>query len=72
VGSGRGYQVHRSFDNIQHGVLLKLLAERVADRHILDLVERFLKAGVMEGGLFKPTELYAWHTKIWILSHHEG
>jgi RNA-directed DNA polymerase len=46
-----------AFDNIQHGVLLKLVAERVADRHILDLIERFLKAGVMEGGLFKRTEL---------------
>jgi RNA-directed DNA polymerase len=46
-----------AFDNIQHGVLLKLMAERVADRHILDLIERFLKAGVMEGGFFKCTEL---------------
>jgi RNA-directed DNA polymerase len=46
-----------AFDNIQHEVLLKLLAERIADRRILSLVERFLKAGVMENCLFKRTEL---------------
>jgi group II intron reverse transcriptase/maturase len=46
-----------AFDNIHHEVLLRLLAERVADRRILDLVDRFLKAGVMENCLFKHTEL---------------
>lgn len=33
------------------------LAARVADGNILNLVERFLKAGVMEDGLFKPTHM---------------
>ncbi len=46
-----------AFDNIHHEVLLKLLAERVADRRTLDLVERFLKSGVMENCLFKHTEI---------------
>lgn len=46
-----------AFDNIHHEVLLRLLAERVADRRILDLVDRFLKAGVMENCLFKRTEV---------------
>jgi len=44
-----------AFDNIHHEVLLRLLSERVADRRILDLVERFLKAGVMENSLFQRT-----------------
>ena len=31
------------------------VAAEVADGNILDLVERFLKAGVMEEGVFQPT-----------------
>jgi RNA-directed DNA polymerase len=46
-----------AFDHIHHEVLLKLLAERIADRRILALISHFLKAGVMEGGLFHPTAL---------------
>ncbi|MHB9037305.1 MAG: group II intron reverse transcriptase/maturase [Armatimonadota bacterium] len=49
--------IRGAFDNIHHEILLKLLAERVADRRILDLVARFLKAGLMEDGLFQRTEL---------------
>ncbi len=41
------------FDNVNHTVLLKLIAKRVADRHVLDLIGRFLRAGVMEGQVFK-------------------
>jgi RNA-directed DNA polymerase len=44
-----------AFDHIHHTVLLKLLAERIADQRILDLISRFLKAGVMESGLFHHT-----------------
>lgn len=46
-----------AFDHIHHGILLELLAERIADRRILGLIDRFLKAGLMEGGLFHHTEL---------------
>jgi group II intron reverse transcriptase/maturase len=46
-----------AFDNIHHTVLLKLLAARIADQRILTLVARFLKAGILEGGLFHHTEL---------------
>ncbi len=49
--------VKGAFDNVHHGILLSLLTERIADRRILDLVDRFLRAGLMEGGLFKHTEL---------------
>jgi RNA-directed DNA polymerase len=33
------------------------LAKVVADGNILGLVERFLRAGVMENGVFKPTTI---------------
>ena len=43
------------FDNIPHSVIMTELANVVADGNILGLVERFLRAGVMENGVFKPT-----------------
>jgi len=39
-----------AFDSIHHD-MLKLLAQRIADQRILNLIDRFLKAGVMEGSL---------------------
>lgn len=43
------------FDNIPHSVIMTALAEKVADGNILRLVEKFLTAGVLENGVFKPT-----------------
>jgi len=43
------------FDNIPHSVIMAGLAKVVADGNILGLVESFLRAGVMENGVFKPT-----------------
>jgi len=43
------------FDNLPHQVIMAALAAEVADGNILGLVERFLKAGVMEEGVFQPT-----------------
>ena len=43
------------FDNIPHAVIMAGVAAEVADGNILRLVERFLKAGVMEEGVFRPT-----------------
>lgn len=43
------------FDNIPHKVIMAGVAAEVADGNILRLVERFLKAGVMEEGVFQPT-----------------
>jgi len=45
------------FDNISHRVIMEALAAEVADGNILDLVEGFLTAGVMEDGVFKPTTI---------------
>jgi RNA-directed DNA polymerase len=43
------------FDNIPHHVIMRMLAEKVADGNILTIVEKFLKAGVFEDGQLKPT-----------------
>jgi RNA-directed DNA polymerase len=45
-----------AFDNIHQTKLQELLAERIADRRILTLIASFLKAGMMEGPLFRPSE----------------
>jgi len=45
------------FDNLPHQVIMAGVAAEVADGNILDLVERFLKAGVMEEGVFQPTKV---------------
>ena len=45
------------FDNLSHPIIMQSVAERVADGNILDLIEKFLKSGVMDGGLFKPTSI---------------
>jgi RNA-directed DNA polymerase len=45
------------FDNIPHAVIMEGLAAEVADGNILRIVERFLKAGVMEDGVLSPTRM---------------
>ena len=45
------------FDNIPHQVILQAVAAEIADGNILNLVERFLNAGVMEDGVFSPTTI---------------
>jgi RNA-directed DNA polymerase len=43
------------FDNLPHKVIMAAVSAEVADGNILNLIERFLKAGVMEDGVFQPT-----------------
>lgn len=43
------------FDNIPHHVIMAGLAAEVADGNILRLIEKFLRAGVMEDRVFTPT-----------------
>lgn len=43
------------FDNLLHHVIMAALVAKVADGNILNLVKKFLTAGVMENGVFKPT-----------------
>ena len=43
------------FDNIPQKVIMAAVCDEVADGNILGLVEKFLKSGVLEDGVFKPT-----------------
>jgi group II intron reverse transcriptase/maturase len=43
------------FDNLPHKVIMAAVAAEIADGNILRLIEKFLRAGVMEDGVFKPT-----------------
>ena len=43
------------FDNLPQALIKEAVAAQVADGNILNLVEKFLRAGVMENGVFKPT-----------------
>jgi group II intron reverse transcriptase/maturase len=45
------------FDTINHRKLMKLLRRRIDDEKLLDLIWKFLRAGVMERRLFKDTRL---------------
>jgi RNA-directed DNA polymerase len=45
------------FDNLSHESIMRELSNEVADGNILRLVEKFLKAGVMEGGKLQPTRV---------------
>jgi RNA-directed DNA polymerase len=49
--------IRGAYDHINHQILLGLVNQRIADRRILRLIERFLEAGVMEEGLFTKTEV---------------
>jgi RNA-directed DNA polymerase len=43
------------FDNIPHKLIMTELSSEIADGNILDLIEKFLKSGVMEEGQLRPT-----------------
>ena len=45
------------FNNIPQKLIVDAVAEEVADGNILDLVKRFLAAGVLDNGVFKPTTI---------------
>jgi RNA-directed DNA polymerase len=45
------------FDNLPLEIIMAAVAARVADGNILRLIEKFLRAGVVENGVFKPTSI---------------
>jgi RNA-directed DNA polymerase len=45
------------FDTIDHGWLMKLLEVRVADRRVLRLIAKWLRAGVSEDGQWSKTDV---------------
>ena len=45
------------FDNISHDWLMKFLEHRIADRRMLRLLKKWLRAGVSEDGQWSPTKV---------------
>lgn len=45
-----------SFDHVGHSHLVRFLEHRIADPNLLRLIQRFLKAGVMEDGAFRASD----------------
>jgi len=45
------------FDNVRHDILMARVARRVADKRLLALIGRYLRAGVMAGETLEPSEL---------------
>ena len=43
------------FDNIDHDVLMELLAKRIEDRRFLKLIRSFLQAGYLEDWVYHRT-----------------
>ena len=48
--------LEKFFDQVNHDILMGLVAKRVADKRLLKLIRAFLSAGVLENGLFCSTE----------------
>src|SRR5258705_6825994 len=42
------------FDTVDHDVLMRLVAQRVKDKPVLRLIGRYLRAGMLEGGVASP------------------
>lgn len=45
------------FDTVSHDVLMNLLARSIADKRLLRLIGRYLRAGVLVGGHIEPSEV---------------
>jgi len=45
------------FDQISHDWLVKFLQHRIADKRMLRLIQKWLKAGVLEAGVWKATNM---------------
>ena len=44
------------FDNVSHEWLMKMLEHDIADKRFLEIIEKFLKAGIMENGKYLDSE----------------
>jgi RNA-directed DNA polymerase len=49
--------LEKFFDTVNHDVLMSRVARKVKDKTLLALIGRYLRAGVMVGSNFEPTEL---------------
>lgn len=60
AAQGYGYAVEidlsKYFDTLNHELLLNLLRRRISDKRVTELIKKYLKSGVMEGGAFSRTK----------------
>lgn len=58
VAEGRRFVIdldlEKFFDRVNHDVLMDRVARRVKDKPVLRLIGRYLRAGIMDGGLTRP------------------
>jgi RNA-directed DNA polymerase len=47
--------IRRYFDSVDHDWLLRMLAHRIADPRVLRLIGQWLRAGILEGGVYADT-----------------
>jgi len=47
--------IRKFFDSVDHGWLLRMLAHRIADRRVLGSIRQWLKAGVLDSGVWSET-----------------
>jgi RNA-directed DNA polymerase len=45
------------FDNVPHDILMASIAKRIGDKRLLALIGRALRAGIMVGEQFQPSEI---------------
>ena len=43
--------LEKFFDRVHHDTLMSLVKRKAGDREVLSLIDRYLKAGILEGGL---------------------
>ena len=46
--------LEKFFDRVNHDILMSRVARRVKDKRVLRLIRRYLKAGIMSGGVSSP------------------
>ncbi|MEE8322258.1 MAG: group II intron reverse transcriptase/maturase [Candidatus Bathyarchaeia archaeon] len=48
--------LEKFFDRVNHDILMSKISPKVKDSRLLGVIRRYLQAGVLEGGVVRPTE----------------
>lgn len=48
--------LEKFFDRVNHDILMSRIARRIGDKHLLRIIRRFLRAGLMQDGVCIPRE----------------
>ena len=46
--------LEKFFDRVNHDILMSRVARKVKDKRVLQLIRRYLQAGMMDGGVVSP------------------